>query len=1010
LLFLLNFKIFSGFSRDFLALSEQVKLYLAHLFQPNAYTAGFFLRGIYFTGADLAADIQAENTPHLWPILPWKKSEKSPKNRIKQVFVTDLIIQKIFCEKNLSRFVAGSNDSAIYTKFIQTLVLILGLFGGFYLVNSYYKLSETMRSLHPNVAKIAQMLEERKKISANVDDETFVQEAQILLSTIVNVVQTDLRFFFIPSSWISNLHYKLFALLENSNDLIIVKAIAKKIEEKYVELAKFEINDFVADQSNLKNPLEHHTFRTLHEFSMKFIELEMLQKKFVSATENGNTESFAWLVKKLIGIDLPKKFYKESTFFSNSLKANSIEIPNVEIHREQIKKRLEILFDRFINHAFLLRNFVSDFAELNKTLLNLEINGNHVGISNLRVLQNEVANIITYANGQEFQWLQHDSFKITLFLELLHHMENSTLLDPGFIQKLNFEITHKFLELKREMSGMKVAVIGNIFYEDGSKLLKVTDSIIELQGMLNTIFAEPFMQPYDDAVLNAEVEYGKTILWNIDKLNEINDIFASYDLFLAKKLPKYPAHLVTMLRFATKDNLNKLVRSKLSQARQAISSDFTSASVITISENIRDSFSPLNAILRRCKDLNLITFNAVKDIEKARALTVIGHMSQLLDSENLYNLECPEIALDNLTKSTSYFGRSMSEYLSSQKVRIVHFAKDVIEPVVKTLAMIDGFDSQTMNDEIRKWSSIVSDVNAYSFDPKSSNLYKLENFVLSVENLTAENLHKIVSDGNLSSKSGNFFTDKLLEIKQKLAVKIGAFSKDVVANHYARAFGFVRANKAYFPFNLDGQNGGVEVYNEFDQLVQNQSSTVEILKQIDPKFKAKNLQFIESLEKANKLMYFVNKPGAVMILSIQNPNDFSESFEKNLDYLVSASAVASSVAVNFPDSGQLKVTDRIEFRFRLAAQTGIVFLKMREYVGSGTEIRFVLSKKDLVKMLLKNTIVKNGQMVLKFEMPIMDALGHRKVLIFAVPIEISIENLPLILGEQSFECLMKGVK
>ncbi len=1006
------------FFNQFYALKESLKIYLEHVFQANTYADGHFMRGAYFVGANNFSPMITIDENEKWPILPWQKrsnEESSHGNSANHVFVEDLVNKKIFLEKNLAKLSANANVSTNkHVKLIQALICVLGFSGTLYLRNAYRELNEKMNIVAPHVSQIVDMINERKKITNKVDNANFIQEAQTLLNSIVNIVNTNLRFLFIPNSWISSLHYRLFDLLEKSNDEILIKAIAKKIEEQYINLAKFEIDEIASgDNHNLKNPLEHNAYQTLHGFVVKLVELEQIQRKFSSAVEDGNVESFSWLIKKLIGIDIPKRFYQESKFFRNSLQSNLIVIPKLHEHREAIKTKIELLFNEFINRTFVLDNFVENYRDLNEMLYMLEQKDQNFSSNQLRMLQSQISKIITFANSNEFSWIQHSVFKMTRFVELLYNVENATMLGPDFARSMMNRVDAKFQDLKQNMCAIKVAVLGSIFYFDDAKMIKVSDEMIELQGLLNTIFSEPFMQDFGDEKL-MPLAYGNSMLWDADKLNELNNIFISYEDFLNKKLKNYPKHLFSTLRNVTKDNFDKLVASKLAQAQKIIASDFTDANVLTIAENIKLIYPAMSSLLQRLRSLNLSTFNILLELEKQKNNSIIKQANSMLETEDLYSVDLSEILMGNLTKEGFTYFPNVGEYIANQKMRVMHFAKDIIEPVVRMLQLLDAFDSSVMNVDIQKWDAIVKDIDTYIKGNSSSSLGKLEVLLMDVEKLKIETLNKILNENTqLNLKAENYFQDKAITLKKKLSGRINEFINRTIKNHYVCAVAFLKAHAKFFPFDLNGAMGTNDMYDNLDILLKTQVSETNIIKQINPDIQNANMNFITLLEKINQLMHYVLNAASVMTLTIKSPNDFSESYEANLEYLVDVAITSANATVFFPDSGVLKVADRLTFKFKLATQSGMAFAASSnlEYKITGNILTINLDRKNLIKMLLQTAVTKSGQTVLRFDIPLVKvATGEKRVLTFAVPVEIAVDALPISLPEQSFANFVKEIK
>ncbi len=853
------------FFANYRKLASALKLYMERLFQANTYAEGYFLRGIYFVGAQ--DNIAAGDKGMKWPKNPANehvghKNKSNIAHYVRHLFATNIVTKKIFLEKNLGRLIGGASASyRLKLKLLQFAIAGLSISGVVYLSQAYIKLENAMSVLNPRVAKVVRLMNEHKNPNLQLDHATLMQEAQQLLNAIINVSSVNLRFAFIPTSWVSTLEYRLWKLLEQSNDLIIVKAICKRMEEKYRNLAQTELSDITKEQqdeiSSLANPLEHPTYIKLHNYIGKMVELNQIQQKFISASENGNVHSFAWLIKHLIGIEIPSKFYNSTRVFTEALKDNSITVANLQNYQAQIKKNAEILFDNFIKQAFVLHNFIENFNELQQALYVLENNQKSFTINNLSLLSNQLSGLITFINSREFTWIQHRHLNLKKYIGLMQHVEQLPILGREFQKSVMLRVDQQFNMLKATMQAVKLPVVGSVFYLDADNRLKVTDTLMELQGLLNGLFSEKFMQDCEQKELS-KVQYGKTIIWNADILNSISDIFVSYDEFMAKKVQLYPANLVKMLRVVGKQNMDRIVKCKLADAQQNISVEYSMANIVVLSENIKASYAGISSILKRMKGLDMSTYDQLIEIEKKRCLQVVEQAEEMLDSEGLYTIDLSNIQMDHLLNGKLYFSMNLQDYISTQRTKIMYFAKDVIEPVIKTLLFIDSLDSSTMTSKVQKWANIVKDVDGYNAQNQSSNLYKLESFIKEFESLKPEQLNEVLKN-----------------------------------------------------------------------------------------------------------------------------------------------------------QGQLKVTDRVVFKFRLANQSGMSFLPIndRAYSVGSQDITIILGKQEFVKMLLQNGVTKAGQTVLKFEFAVVDASANRKLLVFAVPVELVQEDgAVLALPDVPLSALAKSLK
>jgi hypothetical protein len=142
------------------------------------------------------------------------------------------------------------------------------------------------------------------------------------------------------------------------------------------------------------------------------------------------------------------------------------------------------------------------FNELNKALYAIEKKEKSFTFNNLKNLHSQISNIVTFSNSKEFEWINYSSLHLKNFINLMNNIAKLSLFGDDFANEMQRKTKLKFHELKANFQNIKMPIIGRVFYLDGQEKLKTASGLIMLQGVLNSLFNEVFMQEVDELEIN----------------------------------------------------------------------------------------------------------------------------------------------------------------------------------------------------------------------------------------------------------------------------------------------------------------------------------------------------------------------------------------------------------------------------------------------------------------------------------------------------------------------------
>ncbi len=798
------------FPREFRSLKSNLKTYLEHLFKENIYHESFFLRGVYFCGSPdkIPSAVSAfdhvfqENTESQGEIVylspeAFEKSETSfsltPPRPI--FFTANLFKDKIFPEKGIvkpvhARFFLQTKS----LRLLQVIGLLGTAFGVYGLINAYDNLQESRNELLPHLNKIKTIMKRalEEKERASLDHVFFEQQAQIILNTLAGFKISPLQDWLIPVSWLSPLEKKMEKVIILAYDKIIFRALFQKLQEQVrltIEGKQSNPSYFLAPHpaGGGITPLATQEFKTLETYVNRMHELQMVASKLKNLPHSGSLQDLAFIIKKLFNTTLPQDFYNNEQVYQKALAASSLVPLQFNDFVQPATQRLQLLFERFLEAAFDLEKMSPDLGNLIVDLKKFMALNAQYTFEELQALNKNISDVMTMFNHPYSVWLSKENFEPGApFHEIIKHIASSYFFNESMADTLSQESNLAFQEFKTLLSNYRSPLTGQLFTISENNLSFSPDRLLHLQGLLNLLFSEPFMSNVQLQPIQTNVPTGSYLLWNFQRLQEVENLLNHFDFFMANKLLFFPKNFWETLRFISVSNLRKNLQGKLAKSQifapksHRVQGSLSPEEVLLPEiQNVRVVTPILGNVLGKTKSLGMLQLHGeMKKIVLKQALGLLASLDQILESEAPYSLQTGafEGEASNLEEA------DLKPYIALQRERIRYLAKEFAEPVVQLLHSLFELDRGQPPALYRKWSKILVQLNLYTKNTSGNSIAALETFIL--KELPQVKLGACLdeSEGTGDSAPTDFFLQKRLELKKRFSQQCqhaeGAVSKE----------------------------------------------------------------------------------------------------------------------------------------------------------------------------------------------------------------------------------------
>jgi len=820
------------FPHEFTKLKEPLDIYLKNIFQKSALQETSFFRGLYFVGngnldfkahqenlfkqsfeKTLAPFLSANQGNAALEVTNFAIEEAHVSQKQIIYFVTALFKDKIFPEKGLSiPFKNTLFSKQRHTRFFQTSTLVLVVLGTLSLSRSYMYLKTTSREMFPKLDKIGHVIQRAfTQTRYHVRDHTFFQkQARDLLPSIIALQSQSLHSWAIPFSWLSPLDSKIQEVIELAYEHVIFKAIAQKIISNATLLIEGKNTNRKHFAHTSHTPLATLSFAHFYEYVRKLSHYQELANRYNNLKNSGDFDDFKFLVEELFHytIDHP---LTSPAFLKSAYNTESVGFYMLE---KKAQKQFRHLKSIFLRDSFQINALAPELEELSRHIQRFAFaTQRSYSVFDLKQLAESLSNSISLFSSPRMQWLSQSTFEPgPLYHTLIQHTALLSFLSLEDADQLKHDCQQAFNRLKGFMLGYSLPFVGRFFvFKD--QLFHITPSILNLQGLLNLLLAQRFMNPPQENQKLNDVQENQSVKWNTHAISEASLLIQKFESFFEERTAAMPEKIKIILKKVALDALKRSVQNQITQSQEVVSFEWQASNVapeeayIAEVQTIRRILPKIAPLLMKLKAMGFEQiYSDLRKVLHKQALTLLERINAIYESESPYE---PRVDVVSRWQGSPYhifaaFGASSIEdlykYLALQRTRLRYLAKEFTEPALNMLKILYVDDASSMPYLFLKWSDILTQLEAYAQQVPNT-LKMLENFIATtLPELTIEGCPIILQVAR-SPEGIDYFLNRINAIRRVFSEQCSKMNQRASLASYKRLENFFNTHlSGRYPF------------------------------------------------------------------------------------------------------------------------------------------------------------------------------------------------------------------
>lgn len=995
------------FINNFQEIYPKVCEHLSLTFQSNKYTKGLYFRGAYFT----AVDSTSTNYEKV-PFLNNEEAEVSGGYQVEQsniFFARDLLVNKVFAEKEIGKEDVDKkkieHDLTVLRVAFSTALCASTCYG----VKVYNDLSFISETLYPKILKIDEVLDEYQKDKNYVNRRDFLEELKVVLQFLGDLSSYRLSFLGVPSSLFSSAEKSKKKLVLLATKKLVLTTLFNEIEAKFIKVSKvnyFDNSD--SDINSFVNPLNSREFKNLCNMVKIIVEIEQYEQKFISFKDHSSISSLGWLLENILNIKMPGSF-ERSIIFSSRMDLGELDVNRFYEYKKDIRKKFRLSLNKFIINCFSKDKINQYFLELERLLFLIDSVDKGMNYDNLKSVQKYISDLVTLFSQPEFDWLRSKNFSSPEFEQVLQSIESAEVLGgEDTVSEILNRTTTAFNGFKKSLGCYQLPLIGSPFYNVDEKI-HLSESILDLQGILNDVFSESFMESFPRKNF-VNLAPSQAIYWNVQEIKNIAEIIKEYKVF-EDKFTSSSTKIDLIIKNVAKNNLKNLIKYNLIKGSSITTLDLNHSHLSDVAENVKNTSMDLQKILDFVFKSDVDLFRIIKDIQKESLLNLLSYIDRSFQMENLYEIKEDMFLLDTQKKKL-YFNFNISDYLITQKKQMEFFSVVLASPVVLALEHINFLDNVMLDLLVVKWKDIEKNLEDYKSNPANSKLFFFEELVTKVQTASLRDLFqkdlKMV-EANINKDS--FFETKVFMISQRINNAVDASISKILVEQYEESLLFYKEYNYAFPFDIDGNLIGVAGYNKMQELIKKQEDIVTLVKIVKPAYDSPVFRFVENLAKLSQMVSFLMSSDKCFTLNFKQYQPIGDLYEKNLHLVVSCTAkVNGQKPLDLYKAGNLKIYDLVSFEVSIAKNCGKKICKVSKsgYKVQGSTLALNFDKQGLMRFLIENTVEINHSLFIRFTIDIEDDKGIKDAVVIMIPVDLLLDGVKYTMPDRAFTKISEG--
>jgi type VI secretion system protein ImpL len=774
---------------------EALTTYVSHVFKESSFVENLFLRGIYFTGdvgVHTAVGDHKRSERYFTPPealgaaieVPFEEHDK-----YHIAFATDLFEKKVFRESTLARPVIRIlRSTSKWLNFSKLAVATVAIVWSVGLYHAYDTLTVGKDQILAFVQEVDQTMHNMRRRDfdpAKAEDAKYLTDQTIkILSRMSDINVTGSFTVFIPASWVSSYDRRLEKATATAWNEIVLQSMHAGLQERARKLFlplvdKVEENDAV-------NPVKKLSFLTLNKYVHDTNEYERHVTLYNNLEATENIQDVGKIVRYLYNVDMPAAFYENSSYYQVSLGLTKIGNINLVDYASAGQKKLQLLYDRFLETIFdptksavdvglltsamdVLINLASD-REMDQTKL----------YNNIDIIL-AVAKIIT---DPDLKWIEAKEFYPSeRYAQLLNDIANSRILGVKIANDLSKLTQVDFGKYKAAIKELQAPLIGYVLAsKEGVVLAQPSLPYQELVKNLGNLLQQTFMTKLPLIQDIVPIPPGRLLFWDESMLARASKMVDSYDKYVAEQLPLLSEDLRLVLKSIGRYKLGRHVFHFVAKAQtfrnvpQSVTGyDEQDALQLQVS-NLKTSSPYFNKILGPNLTGTLSQQEArLRDVLADYVYGMLSRIDGILVREDLYGLGDDKLAwwqgvdMLGLRAFGVYDLDGMKAYLAAQKDRINLLGKDLASPIL-TFMNLDFLKTIVRNTALKtKWTRIVLQLDASDKQIPGNSVSVLEHFLMyDLNQVGYDSCYELIDSADPLSQTGDFFLDRRNRIRSAM--------------------------------------------------------------------------------------------------------------------------------------------------------------------------------------------------------------------------------------------------
>ncbi len=800
------------FPREFLNMKDQLGIYLTQLFKESVYHETFFLRGMYFCG-----DVQ-DNPLEMTSALeggPQKVGEHLANPSSKSVpqiaFLKHLFERRIFPEHALAK--PAKQSVFAKNRFVlaaQCFMIVLLVGGGYGLWHAYQDLIRDKTILMPMLTEIRQDLSGLQSgTSTAIGSEALKYSTKDLLQFMSKMQSSQLRSFFMPTSWFAFLDAGMSEVLTIAYNHIILKSVAESLQQKTEDVLRGE---GLSQNGRERVPMgtsiqEIAEFTQWSDYINSIVQLQDVVTRYNTLQQfgNDNLEDFGHVVEYLFPGTMTPEFYQYSEIYRKALAKAALSPIELEVYREKATAVAWEYSLRLFNRIFEHNQVLLMLQDASSKLEAIQHGSSSARTrQSLQELVQTLESLELIFNSPQGQWLVRETFHVGGgYTQSLMLVETSDLLGAKLANEIKQIGEQGFQKLKSELekfgSQARVALLDQ---EDVQFGFQLSEQVARTKAILEKILAQPFLQ--DEPLITPDwTHHGhfSRLVWNHALLQNALQLADEYHEFAEKEFPSFPVAVGRGVRETALQELNRKMTDRVYRAVTVQSAAHIGLEH-RLEEEIRselNNFREVQALLEKMLlTLDQLGFEDLywdlSEMVARQSHDLLRRVEQLGDSESWYALRGQDLSWWDGQAPLAYGAYEIQSrlglqtYIESQRARVRYVTQEYAKPLVEFLGTTNVMGSERSAEQIltSKWQSLLLAFEQYDKKKPDNSIAKLEAFL--ANDLNAISVSTCLSKTAELSKQEDSIEDYFTKTQSALVSRIHARCQTLAGKHLTQGY------------------------------------------------------------------------------------------------------------------------------------------------------------------------------------------------------------------------------